>query len=64
MFERSALEGIGAMNLILTAVTFSVLLAAGVGAVFACNHDILCPDDWVWSDDEGTCVEAPEPGTT
>lgn len=52
------------MKLIVTMVTVSAVLAAGIGSVYACNHDILCPDDWVWSDDEGTCVEAPEPGTT
>ncbi len=29
-------------------------------AVYACNHDILCPTQWVWSDAEGTCVEDPK----
>ena len=29
-------------------------------AAFACNHDIMCPVNWVWSDDEGTCVEEPK----
>ena len=37
--------------------TLSVLSG---GAAFACNHDILCPDNWVWSDGEGTCVEDPK----
>ncbi len=41
---------------------FISALAAGAGRVYACNHDILCPEKWVWSDAEGTCVEA-EPGT-
>lgn len=40
-------------------------LAAGIGAGVsrACNHDILCPEGWAWSDKEGTCVEAPLPTT-
>jgi len=37
--------------------------AISVGAAYACNHDIQCPDNWVWSDGEGTCVEDPK-GTT
>lgn len=46
----------------LLALTFSTIIAATtVGAVFACDEDILCPDRWVWSDKEGTCVEAPLP---
>lgn len=40
-----------------------VAFAATPSSSLACNHDILCPDSWVWSDEEGTCVEA-EPGTS
>ena len=41
----------------------SALLIIPFSAAYACNHDILCPEKWVWSDAEGTCVEA-EPGTS
>ena len=45
------------------AVLTVLAIATGVniGAAFACNHDVLCPVSWVWSDREGTCVEAPDP---
>ena len=39
------------------------LLSVRAGTAYACSHDILCPEKWVWSDAEGTCVEA-DPGTT
>jgi hypothetical protein len=38
----------------------TALSVLSVGAAYACNHDILCPDNWVWSDGEGTCVEEPK----
>lgn len=45
------------------AVLAVLALVAGIniGAAFACNHDILCPTGWVWSDNEGSCIEASEP---
>ncbi|MFQ5625622.1 MAG: hypothetical protein ACE5FM_03095 [Methyloligellaceae bacterium] len=42
------------------AVALFMLCAAiiiSLSAAYACNHDILCPEKWVWSDAEGTCVE-------
>jgi len=48
------------MKHIFLLILFASTLFAGVAN--ACNHDILCPDQWVWSDAEGTCVEA-ETGT-
>lgn len=41
----------------------SAVSAITVGAAHACNHDIQCPDNWVWSDNEGACVEDAK-GTT
>lgn len=40
----------------------SVMFVIPAGAAYACNHDILCPDQWIWSDLEGTCVEDTPPG--
>ncbi len=48
-------------TLILIISLFTFVLTSGT--ILACNHDILCADGWVWSDDEGTCVEA-ESGTS
>jgi len=39
----------------------SAALFLSLRVAYACNHDILCPDQWVWSDAEGTCVEAGPP---
>ena len=41
----------------------SAALVISLRATYACNHDIECPEKWVWSDAEGTCVEA-APGTS
>lgn len=40
-----------------------VAMGITMGSSLACNHDIECPAAWVWSDEEGTCVEA-ESGTS
>ena len=43
-----------AIAIVLVCTNFAVGSAA-----FACHHDIMCPAKWVWSDAEGSCVEAP-----
>ena len=53
-----------AKRIALHAALVAGLLAGSAGAALACSHDIQCPDKWVWSDKEGTCVEADEQGTT
>lgn len=47
------------MDRLRIALIVGVALCAGAGAVLACDQDIFCPDTWVWSDSEGTCVKAP-----
>lgn len=44
-------------------IMIAALMTAGTSAALACDQDIYCPVKWVWSDSEGTCVEAPT-GTT
>ncbi|MEE9587066.1 MAG: hypothetical protein V3V97_03485 [Hyphomicrobiaceae bacterium] len=41
-------------------LVLSVVSAFSTSAAYACNHDILCPVNWVWSDGEGTCIEDPK----
>jgi hypothetical protein len=41
-------------------LVLSTVSAFSTSAAYACNHDILCPVKWVWSDGEGTCIEAPK----
>ncbi len=38
-------------------LVLSAVSAFSTSAAYACNHDILCPVKWVWSDGEGTCIE-------
>jgi len=57
------LKGAHHMKYAFALLVLSAVSAITVGAAHACNHDILCPDNWVWSDGEGTCVEDPK-GTT
>lgn len=47
------------MTLVRRFLMMATVLAIGIGAAHACSHDIYCPEKWVWSDSEGTCVEAP-----
>jgi len=47
-------------HILLFALTLSAVLASAP-ATMACDEDIMCPVAWVWSDKEGTCVEAPMP---
>ncbi|MCH8239665.1 MAG: hypothetical protein IIB62_06375 [Proteobacteria bacterium] len=42
-------------------IMVSAALVISLRAAYACNHAILCPDQWVWPDAEGTCVEAVPP---
>ncbi len=42
-------------------IMVSAALVISLRAAYACNHDILCPVQWVWSDAERTCVEATPP---
>ena len=47
------------MKLVIAIALTCVSIALG-SAAYACDQDILCPANWVWSDDEGTCVEDPK----
>lgn len=38
----------------------ALVLSAGTSMAMACDQDIYCPVKWVWSDSEGTYVEAPD----
>ncbi len=48
------------MKYALAIFLLSTVSVISVGTAYACNHDILCPVNWVWSDSEGTCVEDPK----
>lgn len=42
-------------------VSCGLILAACAGGVaLACDADIMCPDNWIWSDREGTCIHISE----
>jgi hypothetical protein len=53
-------HGVQYMRHVFALFVLTALSVLSVGAAYACNHDILCPDNWVWSDGEGTCVEEPK----
>ncbi len=50
-------SGVHRMKHALALLMLSAVSALSIGAAYACNHDILCPVKWVWSDGEGTCIE-------
>lgn len=41
-----------------TILTLFMLCFLVVGKAVACD-DVECPQKWVWSDAEGTCIEQP-----
>lgn len=53
--------GSSAMKRLLVLVLFAAAVGSNIAAAYACNHDILCPTGWVWSDKEGSCVETARP---
>lgn len=47
------------------AVMITALMITGLTIIssLACDQDIFCPDGWMWSDNEGSCIDAPRPTT-
>ncbi len=49
------------MRVFLAVAVTATIMGVAMGRGLACDQDIFCPDGWMWSDNEGSCIEAPQP---